>query len=346
MYAITYKDSKTPWASICIPTYRRQDLLRETLNNLTQQTMPDFEVIISDNDPTGSSQSVVKEFKDPRFKYFRNQENVGMVKNTNLALIRAEGEFVVTLPDDDTLYPEMLATLQQLVEQQPGFGAYFGAMDLNVMTPEVAWVQGTPLGKTSFVAPNFSLGAVRIYTSKEFPFAYLSYQIFPAVFWAAGIVRRSIALEVGGMPDYGSTLMFDHAYLLRVGAKSGLASINLPLCSQNMHGMNATYGDFKQIISCVQGFYQYLSFHLSKRDDWPQLRRALEKYLGNFIVGYSMTIRRYNKLYGAQESPNLLLLRLFRPPLTRPIFWKYLLAAQAPMLFPYYQRFKQQLMKN
>jgi glycosyltransferase involved in cell wall biosynthesis len=70
--------------------------------------MPDFEVIVSDNDPEASSRIIVEEMKDSRFRYFYNTENLGMIKNFSKALENATGEFVVMITVD------ILSALKQL----------------------------------------------------------------------------------------------------------------------------------------------------------------------------------------------------------------------------------------
>src|SRR5690242_19829824 len=109
-----------PWLSFCMSTYRRGPLLRNTLALMQQQRFSDFEVVISDNDPECSAQSVVAEFNDPRFRYFSNGTNLGMIGSFNKSIDRSRGEFVVPITDDDPAYPDMVQTLYDLHLKYPG----------------------------------------------------------------------------------------------------------------------------------------------------------------------------------------------------------------------------------
>jgi glycosyltransferase involved in cell wall biosynthesis len=326
-----------PWASFCIATYRRPAFLRDTLQAITRQTFPDFEIIVSDNDPEGSSQSVVETLNDERVRYFRHAENVGMVKNFNRALAQARGEFVVMICDDDTVYPDMLATLRTLAENHPGYGAYFGASEVNAINAEAARCYGMPLGKISALAPGLPLQAIRIFTAEQFPTAYFTHQVFPPVWWSAGIVKRQIAVEMGGVPDIGTGLMIDFAYLVQAGSHSGCVTVNQSLGYQTIHGMNYTLRNFAELDLALKNFYPLMISRLSHRDDWIKVRKCLDRFLGGFILGYSRILRRYGELRHMRSfSMSWALLKLIKPPYTRPVFWKYWLATQAPLLYTVY----------
>src|SRR5580765_3580682 len=99
-----------PKVSFCFTTFKRHDYLKSTLESVREQTFTDFEVIISDNDPEQSGRTIVESF-DERFKYFPNNENLGMKKSFNKSLERSIGEYIVMIADDDPVYPDMLETL-------------------------------------------------------------------------------------------------------------------------------------------------------------------------------------------------------------------------------------------
>src|SRR5438128_4067503 len=98
----------TPWVSFCMTTRRRPDFLLKTLRSIQRQTFQELEVIVSDNDTAGSAKAVVDGLNDPRFRYYRNEEDLGMNASFNRSLAKARGEFVVMITDDDPVYPEML----------------------------------------------------------------------------------------------------------------------------------------------------------------------------------------------------------------------------------------------
>jgi len=90
-----------PFVSFCFSTFKRPAFLKSTLQSILLQTFTDFEVIVSDNDTEQSGRVAVESFNDTRFKYFPNEENLGMKKSFNRSLQRSSGTFIVMIADDD-----------------------------------------------------------------------------------------------------------------------------------------------------------------------------------------------------------------------------------------------------
>ena len=286
-------NNATPWASICIATFKRPALLKNTLEALRSQKFQDFEVIVSDNDPAASSQEIVRKY-DSRFRYIANDVNVGMVKNFNRAISYARGEYVAMLTDDDPPTPEFLATLYDLSLRHPGNGAYFGACEVFMESAEAAASYRVEVGKIGFLA-NVPEGAVRIFPSKEFPAAFFKGDVFPYILWSTGVVRAEIVRRIGGMPDYGSPLLTDFAYVLLAGTESGCVTINTILGCQSVHGANSGLTDPHNIEVAVTGCHEYLSQRLRHRDDWMLLAGLMEKFLATYIINHAIAMRRYLK---------------------------------------------------
>ncbi len=94
-----------PKVSIIIPTYNRAKYLTKAIESALMQDYPNLEVIISDNNSTDETPEIVKKyFNDSRFKYFRNDENIGMVRNWRKSVFEySTGDWFMILSDDDYL---------------------------------------------------------------------------------------------------------------------------------------------------------------------------------------------------------------------------------------------------
>jgi len=94
-----------PLVSIMIPTYNRDRYIEKCISSALNQEYSNFEVIVSDNSSTDSTNEIIKKFfVDKRFKYFRNTENIGLFNNWIKLLYEfAKGEYGIFLPDDDYL---------------------------------------------------------------------------------------------------------------------------------------------------------------------------------------------------------------------------------------------------
>lgn len=101
----------TRHVSIVVPTFRRPELLAETLASISAQTHRAFDVLVCDNAGDPHTASVVDRLGDDRFRYLGRERNLGMLGNVLDGLSRAEGELVMELDDDDLLAPHCLETL-------------------------------------------------------------------------------------------------------------------------------------------------------------------------------------------------------------------------------------------
>ncbi len=105
--------------SIGIPTYRRPNDLRNAIESVLAQTLPDFELVVCDNYSGDESEEVVREFNDSRIRYYKNEKNIGGPKNMQQCIERSTGEWFILLSDDDALFPEYLSLLETGVGLYP-----------------------------------------------------------------------------------------------------------------------------------------------------------------------------------------------------------------------------------
>lgn len=91
--------------SVIIPTFNRENYLYQAIESALNQDYPNMEVIVSDNASTDNTQeSIKKYFVDSRFKYFRNEKNLGMVGNQRRGLFEYScGDWGLVLDSDDYL---------------------------------------------------------------------------------------------------------------------------------------------------------------------------------------------------------------------------------------------------
>lgn len=336
---------KKPWVSFCMTTYKRPDFLRKQIQTLQQQTFNDFAVIISDNDPEGSAEPVVKEINDPRVSYYRNEENLGMVKSFNRSLAKAETEYVVMITDDDPVYPTMLETLYNLTIKYPGYGMYMGGCDILCENPVVARSSRLKVGTNSCLA-DLPIGTIREYTGQQFPFAYFKTEIGCHLLWSCGVVKREIALAIDGMPDFGAPYNTDFGYIVLSGAHSGALLLNTSLGCQVVHGANYgfTESQFEKLYITPDAFYKWVMDRLPKENNYSGLGSHIETFLARWVVEYAVSIHKFLKHNeGNKEGFRNFLKKTFKISYLRKWKFKYYLAANFTGLFELLIIIKQKL---
>lgn len=91
--------------SICIPVFNRENLVLEAIKSAQHQTIRNIEIVVVDNASTDKTYNKVYEesIKDSRIKLFKNNENIGALKNFYRSIELAKSDYVVLLGSDDWL---------------------------------------------------------------------------------------------------------------------------------------------------------------------------------------------------------------------------------------------------
>jgi glycosyltransferase involved in cell wall biosynthesis len=117
--------------SICIPTYRRPELLLEAVNSCLQQTYPNLQIVICDDSLDDVSERLIAGLEcHEKIKYFRNLPSLGQARNVNKLFEYAEGEYLVLLHDDDLLLPDAVKSMLQCLQENPDIDACFGKQQI------------------------------------------------------------------------------------------------------------------------------------------------------------------------------------------------------------------------
>lgn len=110
--------------SIAIPTYEMNgfglDFLDRSIKYLLQQTLKDFEVVVSDHSVNNDIKNYLKKFKDSiKINYIKNNRDRGNSSaNINNAMNNCNGEIIKILFQDEYLYsPFCLEQIQSSFEK-------------------------------------------------------------------------------------------------------------------------------------------------------------------------------------------------------------------------------------
>jgi len=91
---------KEPLISVLIPTYNRPELLMRTLQSVLSQSYKNIEAVVV-NDAGIDVDLFIRQFNDPRIRYFQNEENKDLAGTRNVALKESRGDYICLLDDDD-----------------------------------------------------------------------------------------------------------------------------------------------------------------------------------------------------------------------------------------------------
>jgi len=92
----------SPFISICIPTYKRPELLKKLLDSIQMQSFRDFEVLINDNSPDDSIKDLVDSFGGIlNISYEKNEPAMSATENCNRVMKRSNAPWIKVIHDDD-----------------------------------------------------------------------------------------------------------------------------------------------------------------------------------------------------------------------------------------------------
>jgi glycosyltransferase involved in cell wall biosynthesis len=325
-----------PWVSFCMSTYKRPKLLSKTIDSILNQTFQDFEIVISDNDIEASAKLIAIGKNDSRIKYHCNGSNLGMIDSFNKSIERATADYVVMITDDDPLYPFMLERLYDLYSRYPNYGVYHGGCNVLCETPQLAESLRLKIGINSCLASTKNLDDIVCYSKDTFALAFLGGNISEYLLWSVGVVKKSILLDIGGIPNYGSPIFGDLCFTILTGSHSGLVYQNTAFGHQTIHGKNFGYGNYKSLLLAPKGFYDWVKVRLQNRHDWELIDKAFKDYIGRVTVGTASTFYHFlrnNKI--DKKELNSILKELFSIDFIRKWKFKYYLLTRHPDTFTY-----------
>ena len=103
--------------SVIIPTYNRAHLIRQAIDSVLAQQVPDVEIIVVDDGSTDETEAIVRSYAG-NVQYLRTN-NAGVAHARNVGTRHARGRFLTYLDSDDRHYPYALELQRRVLERLP-----------------------------------------------------------------------------------------------------------------------------------------------------------------------------------------------------------------------------------
>jgi glycosyltransferase involved in cell wall biosynthesis len=116
-------DNKTAMISVIMSVYNEKvEWLHESIESILQQTFPDFEFIIINDNPTRVENSLIlQEYqkKDNRIIIITNEQNIGLTKSLNKGIKVARGKYIARMDADDISLSMRFEVQLNVMEKNP-----------------------------------------------------------------------------------------------------------------------------------------------------------------------------------------------------------------------------------
>lgn len=108
--------------SVGVPVFNGEKYLAETLESLLAQSLKDFEIVICDNASTDRTWEICQSYqaKDPRFRCFRNDQNIGAAPNFDRVFELSSTPLFHGGACDDLYEPLFLERCVAALDRDPG----------------------------------------------------------------------------------------------------------------------------------------------------------------------------------------------------------------------------------
>ena len=99
--------------SVAMTTYNGEKYLKEQIDSILSQSEKDIELIICDDCSTDNTNKILSDYteKDKRVHVYKNELNLGYVKNFEKAISLCSGDYIALSDQDDIWLPEHLSVL-------------------------------------------------------------------------------------------------------------------------------------------------------------------------------------------------------------------------------------------
>jgi glycosyltransferase involved in cell wall biosynthesis len=109
-----------PSVSVCIPVYRGEEFLAETIRSVLDQTYRDFELVILDNASPDESGRIARSFGDRRISVETNATTLPQPENWREVMRLCRAPLIKLVCADDLLHPRCLEYQVGPMEADPG----------------------------------------------------------------------------------------------------------------------------------------------------------------------------------------------------------------------------------
>ena len=245
---------KEALVSVVVPAYNAEEYLARTLCSVVEQTHQNFEIIVVDDGSTDETNLVATSFNSSSAKvHVISVPNGGVASARNLGLQAARGEFVAFLDADDIWHPRKLE-LQVKALMEPKAAQVAGAV----------YTRMRIIDEDDCVIRNGSGVGTSGYSFARHAYAR------PVGNGSSILVRRSIALEVGGFdPGWlhrGIGGCEDLDFELKIAAKYPLIALPLYLVGYRSHPNNMS----SNRLTLAQSLIATVSYHLDLHPQLPE----------------------------------------------------------------------------
>lgn len=219
-----------PLVSVIIPTYKRTDYLKLTLESIQNQFFQDFEIIVvDDGTPGDENQKLCATFDKVQYIKIPNSGGPATPRNEGIKL--SKGKYLAFVDDDDIWLPNKLEVQVNILENNPDFGLVHGCCEV---IDEKGVLQNRIIGRPG--TPDVKHGDVSLRMMGNW-----------TVMMPTPLVRKEVIQENGFFSETIPAGLEDVEYWTRCGFETKFYYFDKPLVEYRVHSDNLSADKTKYI---------------------------------------------------------------------------------------------------
>ncbi|WP_281637403.1 glycosyltransferase family 2 protein [Flavobacterium marginilacus] len=263
-----------PLVSVIIPTYKRTDYLKLTLQSVLNQTFKDFEIIVVDDGTPNDENFFLCQTFD-KVRYIKIENSGGPAKPRNVGIREAKGKYIAFVDDDDLWLPYKLEKQVTVLENNPDFGLVHCCCEV---IDEDGIAGNTIVGRPG--TPEVKHGDVLMRMMGNW-----------TVMMSTPLVRIQIIKNIGFFNEKMPSAGEDTEFWTRCSFETKFYYLDEPLVQYRIHSHNLSEDKFKYL-----ELPKYLKKIVIDKYNSGKIDKKEFDILLNFICQYQLKMAKVNLL--------------------------------------------------
>lgn len=282
--------------SVYIPVWNGARWLDGAIESVLAQTHQDWELVIGDNASTDGTDKIAARHTDPRIRYHRWDEFVGISENFNRTLLMCTGQWLQVLGVDDRLDARCLELMADRIDKGV---ANDRPLVMVVTACRRVDPEGRPADREYYRHGRIATFRDGTYSGAEWLTAVAAPAALP---WNSGSVSisRTVIEQIGGLFRPETGVCADIELYLRVAAYGDVGYIDKPLLDFMVHGSSDGIGRIRRNLERNERFGPLgiamaagLAIHEVRREVSRAEREAVRGAIARELLGRAL-LHRYH----------------------------------------------------
>ena len=253
--------------SIILPVFNGGHLVKECVNSILAQDLPEFDLLVLDNASNDGTSEWLTSLSDSRIRVTRSDTKLSMEGNWARIKDIPKNEFMTLIGHDDILHPHYLSEMSRLIEKHPHATLYQAHFDfIDAAGKHISYCK--PMDEVQYGHEFLACHMMQTMDSMGTGYCF----------------RSDDYNKLGGIPcDYPNLIFADYVLWIRLCLLGYKATTNRNCFSYRIHQSVSKLTNGEQYQQAFEKYVQVIA-ELCKQDE--EVNRVVERYGHHMLMYY------------------------------------------------------------